>query len=544
VTRFRYEVPWWDIDGRDLFQDNFASDGTVTGTVRTDMASAQGQDWPPGDSVFVRVEYDVPLAQDPYTGDGKAVYAYVAVHPQGQPGKDGAALTDDSSRWPVVDSLVQDGVTWYCVRLDTMLYYLGDYNLDLNDNLFTPGDTIYYYFAATDQGGNTGYASTATLGGVTLASAADARATAFEMTCLPANALAGKTDILYVDRYDHSGAQPYFDSAFEQLGLTPDRYDISNWYSGPGTRVTDLFAQILPYYRKIIWNTSDEGVFLSLIDDDYDLLFQFADNHPDKPGVYLSGDNLASEWDNLRSPYHPRAIEFRNKFMDFGLVSPDHAAVGLPVSPHVIATAGSCFEHGGVRDTMIAYGGCPSINTFDVLDAPGGTATIEMTYGGNPAYGAVLGQVTPNVAGDTARVVLAGFSFHNIRDDVPAGVPDRSEHLHDILNWLQNSVDYPVGTAGVTAYRNWLDQNYPNPFNPTTTIRFSLKRPGKVQIRIYNVRGQLVRTLVDGTRTAGEIHTVRWDGKNNARQTVSSGVYFYRITTGDFVKTKKMVLLR
>ncbi|MCK5617885.1 MAG: T9SS type A sorting domain-containing protein, partial [Candidatus Krumholzibacteria bacterium] len=85
---------------------------------------------------------------------------------------------------------------------------------------------------------------------------------------------------------------------------------------------------------------------------------------------------------------------------------------------------------------------------------------------------------------------------------------------------------------------------YPNPFNPTTTIHYTVKRRANVSLRIYNVAGQLIRTLVDEAKTAGEVHTATWDGRNGAGQSVSSGVYFYKLVAKDFTQTKKMVLLK
>jgi hypothetical protein len=84
-----------------------------------------------------------------------------------------------------------------------------------------------------------------------------------------------------------------------------------------------------------------------------------------------------------------------------------------------------------------------------------------------------------------------------------------------------------------------LDQNYPNPFNPSTTIRFELARSAKVVLKLYNVLGQEVATLVDGVKPAGT-QTVKFDGAG-----LNSGMYFYRVTTDDgFVAIKKMVLIK
>ena len=103
---------------------------------------------------------------------------------------------------------------------------------------------------------------------------------------------------------------------------------------------------------------------------------------------------------------------------------------------------------------------------------------------------------------------------------------------------------FPVGTgAEDMPGADYLAQNYPNPFNPTTKISYGIKNESSVSLRIYDVAGRLVRVLVDERREAGH-HTEIWDGKDNRGATVASGVYFYRLVAGDFVDTKKLVLLR
>jgi hypothetical protein len=88
-----------------------------------------------------------------------------------------------------------------------------------------------------------------------------------------------------------------------------------------------------------------------------------------------------------------------------------------------------------------------------------------------------------------------------------------------------------------------LSQNYPNPFNPTTSIVYQLGKNGDVQLSIFNTLGQRIRTMVNGAQNAGT-HTVVWDGKNDFGKNVSTGIYLYQLKTRDFVKTKKMVLVR
>lgn len=88
-----------------------------------------------------------------------------------------------------------------------------------------------------------------------------------------------------------------------------------------------------------------------------------------------------------------------------------------------------------------------------------------------------------------------------------------------------------------------VSQNYPNPFNPTTVIEYSIPVTSRVSVRIYNILGQVVRTLVDENKLAGT-YSVIWDGTNNSGKPVTSGVYFYLVKTDDFKETKKMTLIR
>jgi len=88
-----------------------------------------------------------------------------------------------------------------------------------------------------------------------------------------------------------------------------------------------------------------------------------------------------------------------------------------------------------------------------------------------------------------------------------------------------------------------LEQNYPNPFNPETRILYRIPHTVKVTIRVFNIIGQEIKTLIDTEQQAGT-YAIKWNGRNNQGVQVSSGIYFYQIKTKDFVKTKKMMLIR
>jgi len=93
----------------------------------------------------------------------------------------------------------------------------------------------------------------------------------------------------------------------------------------------------------------------------------------------------------------------------------------------------------------------------------------------------------------------------------------------------------------VTEYN--LAQNYPNPFNPSTLIEYRILEPGNVSLKIFDVLGREVITLVNQEQGNG-IYRVEWNGDNDFGVKVSSGIYFYRIESGSFVETKKMMMIR
>jgi hypothetical protein len=163
------------------------------------------------------------------------------------------------------------------------------------------------------------------------------------------------------------------------------------------------------------------------------------------------------------------------------------------------------------------------------------------------------------------------FQFYRVYRDVnPGFVPGPGNLIHELAEtgWQDPSgdhtheyklsaVDYvgnesdatgpdtrtSVGSPA-TPERFALHQNVPNPFNPTTTIHYEIPAGGAtVEIVVYDTAGRLVRTLVGGHHTAG-VKSVTWDGTTDSGETVATGVYFYRMTAGNFVQTRKMLLIK
>ncbi len=115
----------------------------------------------------------------------------------------------------------------------------------------------------------------------------------------------------------------------------------------------------------------------------------------------------------------------------------------------------------------------------------------------------------------------------------------------DISDFSEDYILYVTSTEGndIPVYVNNLWQNYPNPFNPETKIRFTVSEKQDVNLKVYNVRGQLVLTLVSDKLDAG-LHEITWQGRNEHDKPVGSGVYFYRLDIGGDRFVKKMLLLK
>ncbi len=157
----------------------------------------------------------------------------------------------------------------------------------------------------------------------------------------------------------------------------------------------------------------------------------------------------------------------------------------------------------------------------------------------------------PVIAGDHAYLAWTENYYRSInlpwKKSHPVGV-DRCPHDWDydfVGLYLQKLDNIPVNLPGDTTAPSLvsLAQNYPNPFNPITNIKYSLDEPGAVSLEIYNIKGQLVKTLFHGNADKG-VHSVAWDGIDHSGNPCSSGVYFYKLRTNSRTLVRKMLMLK
>ena len=169
---------------------------------------------------------------------------------------------------------------------------------------------------------------------------------------------------------------------------------------------------------------------------------------------------------------------------------------------------------------------------IDTVNIYGGRVTIEVNVSAivriayNPITNHLLNALEVNPK--TGMVFAGLIEIESGGTNVYRSTPDILKDI--VVVSVDNPADLPTDYS--------LSQNYPNPFNPTTKIQYSLTATTNVKLSVYNIMGQEVMQLVNEDQTAGK-YIVDFDAQN-----LQSGVYFYRLQTGKFVETKKMLLLK
>ena len=250
-------------------------------------------------------------------------------------------------------------------------------------------------------------------------------------------------------------------------------------------------------------------------------------NDPTDAG-YIAFWSQSNGWTEIARPSTtPGAIELRN------LAQSNHFTMGWPT----IGLSGSTIVVAfAAMQAEFSAAGFNYMDIFMVKSDDGGATWTPPNNLTN----------TPNQ--DERYPSLSKWNepgFANIvwQEDTQPGSHAFTDNAPKSLSWqVFNKVDLTtltgVGGGEPIAREFSLDQNYPNPFNPSTKIRFSVSTSGPVELRVHNVLGQEVATLADGYRNAGE-YEVSFSAQN-----LTSGVYFYTLRSGDFVSTKKMLLMK
>jgi hypothetical protein len=204
------------------------------------------------------------------------------------------------------------------------------------------------------------------------------------------------------------------------------------------------------------------------------------------------------------------------------------------------------------RECRLA-GGCPELPQFDVVRPQAGIAGTETVAvyvrEDMTALPAGVAYTHPDMGYQTVNLGFGGEYMLGDGEILPGGV--YSTGIGDRVDLIENIMEYfgkeptgtPTGAPEGFSCVTWLGGAYPNPFNPLTRIEYALAEPGRVALRVYNLAGRRVATLVDGPVTAGE-HIAVWDGRTEGGRRAASGVYFVRMEAPGYEATRTMVLLK
>lgn len=475
----------------------------------------------------------------------------------------------------------------------------GHFFVDLDDEYFVGGDELHYFWAATDAlGGFASHPPGLNAAPASIAAAQEATGGLFEFSALPevqwdedylaAVAISNKvdphSDPAYLDESSQYGCTLYvnrtntrrrsgdinrtsFMYVLDKLGFGTnyDVYDhmgMGNTNNHLGGRATIEQAQ---GYYIIVYDAGNAESDGTIVPDGSDLDSQKVDqagwfeswlaqapaSEAGFATLWILGSNVLEE-----RPSHP----LYTNSMGTTLVS---AAQGTHTNPDVLGQGSFAFESPwgspsvdftvGAKAEYSLSGGCSDFRDYDAQSAGLGINVFRFAdpFTGTTGDAAVVMNSNPSALWNT---ILMSHPWRDMREDF-GHRPGSLTSAEDLWRSVATAVlpsgwecwayeDFSDADPGAGAPRRTaLYANTPNPFNPVTTIPFDLARDAHVQLRVYDVFGRLVRTLVDGSLERKR-HRIVWDGVDDAGTPVSSGVYFYRLETDGYTDAHKMIVLR
>jgi hypothetical protein len=420
---------------------------------------------------------------------------------------------------------------------------------DVPPGAYPRGTELRYYFSATDSLDEV----------VTLPADAIGASHYFTATVLPrvqdASAFcAGDTArVLYVNSDAPLDKQTTLETSLAAMGMRYDRYDVNaptlGMGNGPGggnpadpSRIWPAVpAGSLAAYSTIVWDVGTRSNATLTAQDQ--TLLQAWSSYPGKNrNLLIAGDNVAYDLVvNGAGVANFLSCTLGASYLrDIWENTPQDSLQPIPAGAAGTTISGTPFP---------LNGGCPTLNRFDALGVSactGGTGRAWVRYPNQLAAMTERLAAIGTPGGDSARAILAGFSFGAMK----------SQTQLNLLLWRTIAQEFEepycsvptavlpegLGEASPSARPRLLGAA-PNPFNPHTTIRFELPRAARVRLRIFDVRGGLVRMLADGVLAAGS-HNVVWDGRDRLGRRAATGTYFYRMEAEGVADARKLTLLR
>jgi hypothetical protein len=533
----------------DIAQDNFPAIGTINygdlaaNDVRFDMARNIALEADminlPGDSIV----FDIVAVR---TG------SLLAGIPTLEYAMDRNPLYDPfrNAAYPAVGSVLGDSIF-----LETGALIADRYSFDLpdDDDFFFPGDVIHYYISASDDLGGTSTLPSDLAGfGVfpgELTYQPFVWNSSYIVRALPTmeDALGAQPAILLWNDFANRGGENEWQYAMNSLGYQ-EGVDYDYYYTnGPSSGVGNGLGgratpSTLAGYETMLYTSGDLGSFtLSNGDfandpgDDITLVNDWLELG--NKNVLFTGDDLAADLQASGA----NGVSFVSTWLSVDYLGDDlRPVIGGQSAPLVLPLAGNTV---GLTTEFIAYGGCPVFNDFDVV-FPNGTCERIAEFADASGTGGVYGGYAAGVynygALFNSDVVYFPVDFMYWYNTDAAGNA-RAAALNEILLFfghLGSSTPTNVPGAGTFTARN-----FPNPFNPSTKIEWTIPSVGDLSIKVYNVQGELVKTLVD--EVVSETSGVKtWNGTNNNGGDVASGIYFYEVRSGNNVTVNKMALVK
>lgn len=421
------------------------------------------------------------------------------------------------------------------------------FSFDLPDSGFLfPGDVLRYYFTASNE--LDGEIKSSILPADTTGYSMDADDPAYDrrftVRALPNTTgseeyMGPAASVLFWNHGGTEGRQHWLDALADnglQLGYNCDEYftnaaeELLGSENHLGERAT---LQQLESYSTILISTGSTWNNV-LKSEDWDLLSQWLPTGG--KNLLVMGDDVAYS----TAGQVPGGESYLADILGIEFQEKDiRPIINNQMSPTLVMEQGNPVFSSYL--SLFVNGSCPSINTQDAVVA---LPHAEKLAGfgdpsGNPSYQ----YSAATLCTQYGTVVSAPISFMDIttapgKDGSFSPDQGRNQFLGDILEFFRVHVSgVPVPLTVLTA------DNFPNPFNPSTTIEYSLPRDGHLAIKIFDVRGNLVTTLVDEPRPMGPGHVV-WEGKNEEGRAVSSGVYFYEVRAARDVLVQKMTLVK
>lgn len=421
-----------------------------------------------------------------------------------------------------------------------------------------PGDVMHYFFSASDQVG--GAVETnflpADLAGYGVFDGPLTYDPLFMVRALPSlrsgfPGIYRTPEILLWDDSEDAAVAASRYKLMLFLGARPGR-DFDFYFTHPGRFASGnglggrTAGGALAQYTDLIYGAGDsrshtlsEGDFQADAGDDIAALTTWLDQGAQ--GLFLTGDGLASDLHNNQGA---AGQDFLNSVMGLSHTTHDlRAFIGNQAVPLVVTTRDDPDYYWDSESSWRVLGACPKVNEIDGVAPLAGAVRLAEFTDPNGVPGAYSWSAETFNASADDRIVSMPYDLLLVGPPEPHPAPYTMLFpalvLGDVLRYLGQNYSWrpPVPETQQLAFAC-----YPNPFNPATRLEYTIPAPGHLSLKIYDVRGALVRTLLDDQVQAGG--HVMWDGTDNDGAQVSSGVYFSEARMGGETKITKMALIR